>query len=105
MTEEMQLGDAGAGAIESLAQARRALRWMAIGVMPASEVAQQAMVALADARPDGGDDVHARRALRAIRMGVAPSQDVCLEADSEVEAVIDRLRGPEAERPRIRSGA
>jgi len=93
--EAMHAAQAGSSAIDSLGMARRALRWMAQGVMPAQSVATQAMSALGEAEVSSAGVAHARRALSAIGMGIAPSQEVCLLADREIEAAIEEMRRQE----------
>jgi hypothetical protein len=81
--------------ISSLAHARRMVRLMAQGIMPAYEAASQAAATL---RAVSESDQERRESLRktgqvlsAITMGIAPSQSNCLEADQQLERLIDSL--------------
>jgi hypothetical protein len=82
--------------INSLLHARRTVRLMAQGIMPAYEAASQAAATL---RTLTQSDREFRQTLRktgqvlgAITMGIAPSQSHCLEADQQLERLIDSLK-------------
>jgi hypothetical protein len=82
--------------ITSLLDARRTVRLMAQGIMPAYAAAIQASATL---RAVSESDRERRQSLRktgqvlgAITMGIAPSQSHCLEADQQLERLIDSLK-------------
>jgi hypothetical protein len=82
--------------INSLMDARRTVRLMAQGIMPAYPAASQAAATL---RAVSQSDREYRQTLRttgqvlgAITMGIAPSQSHCLEADQQLERLIDSLK-------------
>jgi hypothetical protein len=82
--------------INSLLHARRTVRLMAQGIMPAYEAASKAAATL---RALTQSDREFRQTLRktgqvlgAITMGIAPSQSHCLEADQQLERLIDSLK-------------
>lgn len=81
--------------INSLLNARRTVRLMAQGIMPGYEAASLAAATL---RALTQSDREFQQTLRktgqvlgAITMGIAPSQSHCLEADQQLERLIDSL--------------
>lgn len=81
--------------ISSLAHARRMVRLMAQGIMPAYEPASQAAATVRAVSESGQERRESLRktgqVLSAITMGIAPSQSNCLEADQQLERLIDSL--------------
>jgi hypothetical protein len=87
--------------INSLVHARRTVRLMAQGIMPGYPAASQASATL---RTLTQSDQEYRQSLRktgqvlgAITMGIAPSQSHCLEADQQLERLIDSLRNSQGQ--------
>ena len=82
--------------INSLLHARRTVRLMAQGIMPAYEAASQAAATLRSITKANHEYQQSLRktgqVLGAITMGIAPSQSHCLEADQQLERLIDSLK-------------
>jgi hypothetical protein len=87
--------DISARQLDDLQRARRTVRMMAQGTMPAYDIAKRAAQALQDVV---GSDQEQRDTLRTstrviafIKMGVAPAQQFCIEADRQLEKLINDL--------------
>ena len=80
--------------VEGLKHAKKVVGYMRIGVMPSADnatAARQAVLAAID-QNEGSLAATALRALGAIRVGVAPSAELCHQADSEIAALLERVR-------------
>jgi hypothetical protein len=95
--------DNNAQQLLELQRARRTVRLMAQGMMPGYEIVKAADEAVRDAI---GSDPEARKAFRAsskvlgyIKMGVAPAHQYCLEAEKQIESLIERLSICQALKP------
>ncbi len=78
-----------------LQRARRTVRLMAQGMMPGYEIAKAADQALRDAIGLDPEQCKAFRTsskvLGYIKMGVAPAHQYCVEADRQIEGLINRM--------------
>lgn len=76
--------------LDSLREAKRTVRMMAMGIMPSQAAAQAAVMALRTASQERSAEMHnTTTVLTAIRMGVAPSQSRCLSAQQHIDVLIE----------------
>ena len=79
--------------VEDLTASRRAVRAMAIGIMPSAEYASAASAALRAFAVEGEAKVRtATEVAGFIAMGVAPSLAKCQEAALQIDAAIEEAR-------------
>lgn len=85
--------------VDTVMEARRVLGYAAIGLMISAPVAASAREGVLDVYCTG-EAQQTARALDALNRGFMPAPEMCRDAQRELQALMEKLRNQQYERPR-----